>query len=494
MQNQNWRLLSRIIVVAVSAVVVVSFSTMAAAQGREAGVGTAGVKQEAIARGAQAGRILTPPSSIARPEDAGLRAHTNIVLRSLDGTKPLLVTSKDALTAVTSNDTVENFETPYSMGCLYVSSPSKRTTGCVPTFPQAHGPSAAGWGAIALVDAFDNPNIAGDLKTFIKTFSLPAANFTKVIANGNGDCIYPPVDPGWAIEESLDVEWAHVFASKAQIVLVEACSNSYTDLLYAESVAIDYIAANYGGGDVSNSWGSEEFSGETAYDPIFTGFGNGTLAPITTFASAGDSGCGAAYPSSNPWLVSAGGTSVLRNDDLTFNSEACWAGSGGGSSVYETYATTFTGSNTGPWADYQYPIFDQASRQTPDLAFNADPASGVIVDSLYYGEYYGYCATQPCLWIVGGTSVASPSLASITNRANNQLSTWFGYTVAPPPGYYNYGYFTNEENNLLYSQLPAATAYYTNFYDITTGSNGCSVTASWDYCTGVGSPRDLLGK
>jgi hypothetical protein len=118
----------------------------------------------------------------------------------------------------------------------------------------------------------------------------------------------------------------------------------------------------------------------------------------------------------------------------------------------------------------------------------------VIVDSLYYGEYYGYCATQPCLWIVGGTSVASPSLASITNRANNQLSTWFGYTVAPPPGYYNYGYFTNEENNLLYSQLPAATAYYTNFYDITTGSNGCSVTASWDYCTGVGSPRDLLGK
>jgi len=340
-----------------------------------------------------------------------------------------------------------------------------------------------------LVDAFDNPNITDDLKTFDKFFALKAASFTKIIANGNGDCLYPPTDPGWALEESLDVEWAHVFAPEANIVLVEACSNSYTDLLYAESVAIDYIASNYGGGDVSNSWGSPEFSGENAYDPVFTGFGNGTLAPIVTFASAGDSGCGAAYPSSNPWLVSAGGTSVLRNDDLTFNSEACWSGSGGGSSVYETYATSWTGgSNTGPWADYQYPIFGQSSRQTPDLAFNADPSSGVVVDALYFGEYVGACNAEPCLWQVGGTSVASPSLASITNRANNRLSGWYGYDVD------FYGYFTNEEDTLLYSQLPAATAYYTNFYDITTGSNGCTVSPSWDYCTGVGSPRDLLGK
>jgi hypothetical protein len=29
---------------------------------------------------------------------------------------------------------------------------------------------------------------------------------------------------------------------------------------------------------------------------------------------------------------------------------------------------------------------------------------------------------------------------------------------------------------------------------VKTGSNGVSATASWDYCTGVGSPRGLLGK
>jgi len=46
----------------------------------------------------------------------------------------------------------------------------------------------------------------------------------------------------------------------------------------------------------------------------------------------------------------------------------------------------------------------------------------------------------------------------------------------------------------LYSQLAAANAYKTNFYDVKTGSNGVSAVASWDYCTGVGSPRGSLGK
>ena len=489
MQNQNWARLSRVVAVAAAALLVVSFSTIAAAQGRSEGAAMAAATPAVSPRTPQAGNILTPQSSIERPEDAGLRAHTNVVLRSLDGSKPLVISSTQALAAaVASGATVENFETPYSLGCLYVSSPAKRNTGCVPTLAANHGPSPAGWGAIALVDAYDNPNIADDLKAFDKFFGLPAAHFTKIIANGNGDCLYPPVDAGWALEESLDVEWAHVFASKAQIILVEACSNSNVDLFYAEGVAISYIQNNYGGGQVSNSWGGGEFSGENSFDPTFAGWNYNAFVPVVTFASAGDSGCGAAYPSSNPWLVSAGGTSVLRNPDLTFNSESCWGNSGGGSSVYETYATGFSGSNTGPWADYQYPIFAQASRQTPDLAFNADPASGAVVDSLYFGEFYGVCAAEPCLFEVGGTSLSSPALASIVNRANNRETTCFGFSVS------NFCWFTNGENNLLYSQLSTATAYYTNFYDITTGSNSCTVTDHWDYCTGVGSPRDLLGK
>lgn len=482
MQNQTWRFLNRVIAVATVALLVVTLSTLAAAQERRAGAVTDVASPEASQRTPQAGYIFRPESGIERPEDLGFRAHTTYVVRSADGGKPRGLATPQLLQTPSSisPDTIEEAETPASLGCLYVSSPSKRTTGCIPNGAGGtKGPSSLGWGAIALVDAYDNPDAASDLVTFDKYWGLPAAKFVKIYANGNGDCTTPAANVGWAGEESLDIEWAHVFAPKAAIILVEACSSSNKDLYYAEGVAINYIQNNYGGGQVSNSWSSAEFSGEISDDPIFAGWNYNYQVPVVTFASADDVGCGAAYPSSNPWIVSAGGTSVLRNSDGTFNSESCWNGSGGGSSKYETYITGFTGSKMGPWADYQYPIFGEASRQTPDFAFDADPASGAWVYS-----QYGFGGWLP----VGGTSLSSPALAGIVNRANNRLSTWFGYAVN------NNGFFTNEENTLLYSQLPEATAYYVNFYDIKTGSNGCTVSASWDYCTGVGSPRDLLGK
>jgi len=469
--------------VAVTVVVAVFLSMGAAAQKLPAGAAARAPRAEASPRTPQSGHVFVPQSSIERSEDAGLRFHTNYVFHSADGSKPTGLSAPQSLAGLSSGispDTIEEAETPNSLGCLYVSSPSARSTGCIPNYNSgSKGPSKKGWGAIALVDAYDNPDAASDIKAFDKYWGLSAAKFTKVYANGNGDCSTPPPDKGWSVEESLDIEWAHVYAPAAQIILVEACSNSGNDLFYAEEVAISYIQNNFGGGQVSNSWGGGEFSGENSYDPIFAGWDYNYGYPTVTFASAGDSGCGAAYPSSNPWLTSAGGTSVLRNSDGTFNSEACWGGSGGGSSSYETYATSFSGSNTGPWADYQYPIFGEASRQTPDFASDADPSSGVYIYNKY--DCGGWC-------VVGGTSVASPSLAGIVNRSSNYLSTWFGYSVD------SYGYFTNEENTLLYAQLPTATAYYKNFYDITTGSNGCTVTYNWDYCTGVGSPRDLLGK
>ncbi|HXZ89271.1 MAG TPA: hypothetical protein VEF07_11910, partial [Candidatus Binataceae bacterium] len=129
-------------------------------------------------------------------------------------------------------------------------------------------------------------------------------------------------------------------------------------------------------------------------------------------------------------------------------------------------------------------------RATPDFAFEADPLSGVNVFSQFgFTSIPG--ATGPWV-VVGGTSVASPALAGIVNLAGNKL----GSNIAPPAAGLSLGFYNNEENNLLYSQLPTAT-YSKNFYDVTTGSNGgaCgSAVASWDYCTGVGSPRGLIGK
>jgi len=408
--------------------------------------------------------IYFPSNSVERAEDAGKFAHTNYVLRTTKGAPPSPMV----------NPSLTEAETPASLGCVYRVGPAY--TGCNPATGGTLHP-VGGWGAIALVDAFDDPAAATDISTFSSHFGLPAANFTKVYANGNRDCSTPPRDTGWALEEALDIEWAHAMAPSAKIYLVEACSNSNTDLFYAETVAAGLVAAA-GGGDVSNSWGEGEFSGETSYDHYFHYNQYPQVSDITFFASAGDSGCGAAYPSSSPWVVSAGGTTINRDSGGNFASESCWAGSGGGASSQETWSNTFSGGNTGAWADFQYPIFGESSRATPDLAFDADPASGVYVYSQYNGGWY----------IVGGTSVASPSLAGIVNNAGNRLGSYF----LPPA--HAAAYLNNEENNLLYSQLPAVNARSANFYDVTAGSNGCFVGRSWDYCTGVGSPRGLLGK
>ena len=463
--------------IATTMAVAVSLSLGAVAQ-----VGSAGkpVEEQVGARSAQAGGVFVPESSKVQQ---ALRAHTTYVVRSADGQKPMILSSpNEAGVAGPEVATTEEAETPQSMGCLYVKSPTG--AGCVPNYNSGSGgPSNLGYGAIAIVDAYDNPNAASDLATFDGYWGLPAANFAKVYANGNGSCTTPPANTGWALEESLDIEWAHVFAPKAAIILVEACSSSYTDLFYAEQVAFNYIVANYPeGGQVTNSWQGGEFAGQIADDLFFTDFNynwtTGYKTPILAFASSGDGGFGVGYPSTNPWLISAGGTSVLRNASTKkFASESCWGGSGGGKSAQETYATSYSGGHMGPWADFQYPIFGQSNRVTPDLSFNADPASGVYVYSGYNGGWF----------VVGGTSVSSPALAGIINRAGNKLGSVF---LSP----FSSGFFNASENNLLYAQLGTKKAYAANFYDVKTGSNGSSAAVSYDECTGVGTPRGLLGK
>ena len=66
---------------------------------------------------------------------------------------------------------------------------------------------------VAIVDAFDDPNIESDLATFSSAFSLPACTtangcFKKIYASGTK----PPANAGWAGEISLDVEWVHAVA------------------------------------------------------------------------------------------------------------------------------------------------------------------------------------------------------------------------------------------------------------------------------------------
>jgi len=455
----------------------------AAAMAQEGSTGRAS-EQVLVPAAPQVGKVFSPDSDKAQPGFA----HTTYLLRSVDGNKPTAMSTLAGIDPLVALEQLP--ETPNSMGCIYVKSPV--TAGCVPNVTGG-GPTAAGYGAIAIVDAFDNPDAASDVATFNAQWPLAATSFTKIFANGNGDCTTPPANAGWALEESLDIEWAHVFAPNAAIILVEACSNSFTDLFYAEQVAFTYIVDNFPAvGQVTNSWQGGEFSGQVADYPNFADWeyvgATGYKTHIQGFASSGDGGFEGAttgYPSGSPWVISAGGTSVFRTaSNGHYNYQGCWSGSGGGVSSQETYITTagigFTGGNMGPWANFQFPIFGRGNRVTPDLSFNADPNSGVYVFSGFNGGWF----------LVGGTSVSSPSLASIINRANNRLGTVFLTPITSGGDWFN-----TEENNLIYSQLATNTAYAANFYDVTKGSNGGpAVVKSYDECTGVGAPIGLLGK
>src|SRR4051812_38261582 len=191
-------------------------------------------------------------------------------------------------------------------------------------FPTA---ATAGAGAtIAIVDAYDDPTAEADLATFSSRYGLPVCSsstgcFKKVGQTGNARSL-PRANADWALEISLDVQWAHAIAPGAKILLVEAKSNSFSNLLAAE----DYAAAH--AAYVSNSWGGSEFSTQSTYDSHFSRSG------VSFFVSSGDAGLPAEYPSASPNVVSVGGT-TLHFSNGSFTSETGWSGGGGGCSQYQ---------------------------------------------------------------------------------------------------------------------------------------------------------------
>jgi hypothetical protein len=256
------------------------------------------------------------------------------------------------------------------------------------TFTSPTGSSVKGDGSgetIALIEAYHDPNLPSDLKTFDRVYKLPDPALTVVNQAGG------QTNSGWAAEESLDVEWAHAVAPGANILLVEARSQSLSDLLAAVNTARN----TPGVVAVSMSWGFGEMANEAAYDGYFTTPAG--HAGITFIASSGDSGsfAGASYPAASPNVLSVGGTTLNLSTSGTYQSESAWISSGGGYSQFE------------PEPSYQSATQSTGRRSTPDVAFDADPMTGVPV---YQTDL---SSLQPSLQYVGGTSLGAPAWAAI---------------------------------------------------------------------------------
>ncbi len=307
---------------------------------------------------------------------------------------------------------------------------------------------------IAIVDAYNDPNILADAAAFNTNFGLQAFNGTTgptfKVLNQNGGTTLPANSAvnGWDVEESLDVEWAHAIAPQANIILFEANTNSFADLLQAVSTAGHTTGVSV----VSMSWSGGEFGGETSADSYFT---TPSGHPGVTFlASTGDTGAPSGYPALSPDVVAVGGTTLSIDSSGNYLGESAWSGSGGGISAVESQPSYQVGNVNGTSSN---------RRTVPDVSMDADPNSGVYVLDTFSGGWFQ----------VGGTSLSCPMFAGLVaiadqGRALQGQTTLDGATQTLPALY-----------NLSAS----------DFRDITTGSNGTyNATVGYDLVTGRGTP------
>ncbi len=208
---------------------------------------------------------------------------------------------------------------------------------------------------IAIVDAFGSSTIINDSQVFNDHWGISnrdgQGNFFLTVQplRPGQNTIGEPADKiaGWALETSLDVEWAHAVAPGAHILLVESPSDSLLDLVDSNVFAANWdtvtqtedATPNGPGGRgvvvVSNSWGVADFAESFLYDGFFetpTGHldANGNPGGITFLASSGDVGGQLQYPSASLNVFSVGGQT--NSIDLSGNllTRAPWTGSGGG--------------------------------------------------------------------------------------------------------------------------------------------------------------------
>lgn len=257
-------------------------------------------------------------------------------------------------------------------------------------FRRAYGLPSLRRGAgeiVAIVDAFDNPNVASDLATYRSHFRLGNATFVKYNQNGeerNYPQRCPEAQNDWCLETDLDVEMIAAVCPKCTIYLIEADNNSTINLFAAEREAV-----TLGAHIVSDSWGG---GGGSASGGAFDAAG------VTYVASAGDDGYGMQDPADYQTVVSVGGT-ILTKSGTTYK-EVVWPQTGGGCSF------------------------------VPKPSWQQDPLCGkrtgndVAAVAENVAEYDSYKAPG---WIVAhGTSISAPLVAGVYALAGNAESRQSG--------------------------------------------------------------------
>jgi len=401
---------------------------------------------------------------------------------------------------------------------------------------------------IALVDSFGSDTIRGDLSVFDTAFKLPhmcgetpavactpgIPTFKILEVQGSPAPVPPPPNNGtgqenhnlWALEVSLDVEWAHATAPLANILLVTTPTaetlgvQGFQQFMNAEQFVVDNHLADV----ISQSFGAGEASfhnGFAALTNLRHAFIDAQANKVTVFASSGDGGSSNIYkepvknpavipypsvgwPASDPLVTSVGGT-YLCTDATTGTSvdsvsppaqcqanpgvrEVGWIASGGGYSILfprPTFQNTLPPGSSYVGSSVGAPGPNTNMRGVPDIAYQASSRTGVLVYMSLGATTTsgtGCGGANPCSigwYVVGGTSSGSPQWAGLMAIADQMAGRDLGYI-----------------NPALYQIANNPAKYAADYFDVTVGNNqanptipGYNASTGWDAVTGLGTPN-----
>ena len=296
---------------------------------------------------------------------------------------------------------------------------------------------------IVIVDSFGSPTIQDDLKTFDQTFGLPDPPSFRVIQPAGAVPPFPE-DPfgvsdrvSWAVETTLDVEWAHVIAPAANILLVETPTSEtegvqgFPEIVAAENFVIDHQLGDV----ISQSFGATEptFPNADAIRDLRGAFFNARRHRVTVLAASGDQGAAGLladgsccfpfpaviWPSSDPLVTSTGGTQLNLDDQGNrLAADIVWNDAGGGvSSVFR---------RPGFQSGVRKVVGSQ--RGMPDISMSAAVDGAVVIfRSFPNPRGPNPTAPNPRFSLVAGTSEASPLFSGIVALADQVAGRRLGF-------------------------------------------------------------------
>jgi subtilase family serine protease len=311
----------------------------------------------------------------------------------------------------------------------------------------AHGFAGTGQ-TIVIVDAFGSNTIVGDANTFSRLNKLPllktgaSGNFQIVKPNGTAVCTATNgcIAGNWQFETTLDVESAHSVAPAANILLVLAADNSFTNLDIANLWAIENLAGNV----ISNSFGIPEIALVDLAPSILIVENNLAMTAaalgISQQVSTGDSGDNLAldqaafgidaaspgFAASSPFTTAVGGTSTFLGADHKVKFQTGWglnvtriSGPNPNPPTVPPLGLGFQGgAGGGESVVFPKPAFQSSLpgefRQTPDISMVADPETGLEIivtpDSVPGHPKF--------VDVFGGTSLSTPLFSALWALAN----------------------------------------------------------------------------